>query len=75
MTLTQTEAELMVKRLRRAVQVTDEVDPLADYDTRSFPYATGYSRGAMESVIITLQHVYGILDEDATEDEEDNSSR
>jgi hypothetical protein len=47
----------IISDLQNAVQVCYDVDSLSEDDVHSYPYATGYSRAAMNSVIDDLNNI------------------
>jgi len=48
----------VIKELERAVNVCYDVDSSQDEDyEKSYPFATGYSRAAMQYAIIDLQNL------------------
>ncbi len=49
------EYEAMIKTLKDAVNVCYNVDSSDEDIDRSYPFATGYSRSAMQQVLKTLE--------------------
>lgn len=49
--------ETIIEGLQSAANVCCNVDSQSDDSEKSYPYATGYSRSAMQSVIKDLQRL------------------
>ncbi len=47
----------IIRDLQNAVNVCYDVDSLSEDDVHSYPYATGYSRSAMQYVIDDLNNI------------------
>ena len=47
----------VINDLQNAVQVCYDVDSLSEDDVHSYPYATGYSRSAMQYAIEDLNNI------------------
>jgi len=47
----------IIDGLNDAIRVCYEVDSISDDCERSYPYATGYSRSAMQTAVESLMHV------------------
>jgi hypothetical protein len=54
-TIPVTTLETLIEGLQSAVNVCSNVDSKSNDSERSYPYATGYSRSAMEMIIQQLQ--------------------
>jgi hypothetical protein len=52
-----TTLETLIEGLQSAVNVCYNVDSTEDNCERTYPYATGYSRGAMEMIISNLEYL------------------
>tara|TARA_B100000035_G_scaffold218450_1_gene187342 strand:- start:950 stop:1144 length:195 start_codon:yes stop_codon:yes gene_type:complete len=52
----------MIDNLQCAIQVCNDVDSTSEDNEKSYPYATGYSRSAMMSVVEQLQTLQNILE-------------
>ena len=47
--------ELMIQNLKESIAVCHGVDSSSDGIENSYPYATGYSRSCMTSIVETLE--------------------
>lgn len=54
----------MIDNLECAIQVCNDVDSTSKDNEKSYPYATGYSRSAMMTVVEQLQTLKNILETD-----------
>jgi len=49
--------ELMISSLKDSIAVCHRVDNASDNVENSYPYATGYSRSCMTSIVETLESI------------------
>lgn len=47
--------DLMIESLKESIAVCHRVDSCSDNVENSYPYATGYSRSCMTSIVETLE--------------------
>lgn len=48
---------ILIDNLKDSIRVCQRVDSLSEDATKSYPYATGYSRECMISATKTLEHI------------------
>jgi len=49
--------DLMIESLKDSIAICHNVDSTLNDTEHSYPYATGYSRSCMTSILETLEHI------------------
>jgi len=55
--ISETTLETLIEGLQDAVNVCYNADGSSEYCEKSYPYAVGYSRGVMETIIDQLKYI------------------